>query len=181
MFTDASLAFVGIGAPLSLVAGAGVATRSGIIDLLGAGVGVAPPSIIGTTALFGAPAAMGISPRPELVVNVGTAAASANGATLNVQLQAAPDTGAGGNYQPGAWQTLIETGALTVAQLAALTEIARFPWVPPFPENLRPRFLSLNFVVLAATNFSALTIANALVTTMRDDYFAKNAAKNFTA
>lgn len=181
MITDAALAFVNIGAPLSLVAAAGVAIPSGIVDMLGVGVGVAPPSIIGNVSLFGQPAAMGVGARPELVVNMGIAAASANAATLKVQFQAAADLGVGGGYQPGPWQTLAETDQLTVAQLAALTEIARFPYLPPFPENLRPRYLRLNFAVLAATNFTAGSIQNALPTLMRDDYFAKNAAKNFTA
>jgi hypothetical protein len=183
MITDALLNFVPIGGNLSLIAGAGVSVPSiNTIDLLGAGVGVAPSDrIIGNATVFGAPDAGGVGGmRPELVVNVGTAFVTANGATLNVALQGAADTGAAGGYLPSTWQTLIETGALTAAQLTALQTIARFPWVPPFPANLRPRFLRLLFQVPAATNFTAGTIANALVTTVRDDQFNRYAAKNYT-
>ena len=180
MRSDALLAFVPIGGNLSLVAGAGIAIPStNVIDLLGAGVGVAPPNIIGNVATFGTD--MGIGGfRPEINAVVGTGLVTANAATLNAALQAAPDTGAGGGYLPGAWQTLAETGALTAAQLAANTVFMRFPWLPAFPANLQPRFLRLLFSPLAATNFTAGTVAAALVTFVRDDQANKFAAKNFT-
>src|SRR4051812_9184543 len=144
MRVDALLSFVPIGAPLSLVGGAGVAIPSNVIDLLGAGVGVAPPSIIGNASLFGTD--MGIGQfRPEINAIIGTALATANAATLNTALQAAADTGSAGGYLPGAYQTLVETGPLTAAQLAANTVFARFPFLPVFPATLRPRFLRLLF------------------------------------
>lgn len=184
MRSDALLSFVPIGTALSLVAGAGVDVRApGIIDLLGLGVGVVAPNsngnpIIGNVTTFGSPDAGGVGGiRPELNITVGTAAVAGTGTpTLNVQLQAAADDGTG---NPGTYQTIGESGALTVAQLTANTVIARLPWLPPFPENLRPRFLSLNFEIPAATAFSALTIASALVTTVRDDWFQRQAAKNY--
>lgn len=178
MLTDATLAFVPIGAPLSLVIASGASSRSGIIDLLGLGVGVAPTNIFGTPTLFGAPDAMGVGKRPELNVTVGTAAAGAT-STLNVALQAAADQGAAGNYQPSTWNTLAETGPIAVANLTANTVIARFPWLPPFPANLRPRYLSLLFSV-ATANMTAGTIASALVGLIRDDQFNKFAAKNYS-
>lgn len=186
MRTDALLAFVPIGTPLSLVAAAGVDVRApNVIDLLGLGVGVVAPStltgnpIIGNVATFGSPDAGGVGGiRPELNITVGTAAVADTGTpTLNVQLQAAQDDGTG---NPGTYQTLGESGELSVAQLTASTVIARLPWLPPFPENFRPRFLSLNFAIPAGTNFSALTIASALVTTVRDDWFQRQAAKNYS-
>ena len=89
-----------LGELLDLVGGAGVSFRSGIIDLLGLGVGVAPQSIIGTRTLFGAD--MGIDDQKlQLLCTTGTAFATSNAATLNVQFQGAVDTGAGGGYQPG--------------------------------------------------------------------------------
>lgn len=180
MITDALLNFVGFGG-LSMVAGAGISIPSTPpIDLLGAGVGVAPSNIIGNVATFGAPDAMGVGGmRPELAVTVGIAFVTANGATLNLALQAAPDLGVGGNYQPGTWQTIEETGALTAAQLTALTVIMRLPWVPPFPKNLRPRYLRLLGQVPAGTNFTAGTLGSALVTTVRDDVFNLYAANNY--
>ena len=69
--------------------------------------------------------------------------------------------------------------AIAVANLVAGTAIARFPWVPPFPANLRPRFLRLLFQIPAGTNFSAGTIGWATVTTVRDDQFNKYAVGNF--
>lgn len=182
MMTDGSLSFVGLNGNLSLVAAAGVDIPStNTIDLLGNGVGVAPTSIFGTPAVFGSPDAMGVGgARPELNITVGTAFATGNAATLNVQLQGAIDTGAAGGYLPGTWQTVVESGELTAAQLTALTVIFRCPWLPPFPANLRPRFLRLNFAVPAAVNFTAGTIASALVTTVRDDQFNRYAAKNFS-
>lgn len=181
MLIDALVNFVPIGAPLSIVGGAGVDFRSNIHDLLGLGVGITPAqgrTIIGNPTVFGAPDAMGVGGlRPELLVNVGTAFTTGTAATLNVALQGAQDDGTG---NPGAWQTFEETGELTAAQLTAAQTIMRLPWVPPFPENFRPRFLSLLFQVPAATSFLTGTIANAVVPALRDDQFQKYAAKNFT-
>lgn len=190
MITDALLALVPIGGNLSLVGGGGVSFRSQVYDFLGLGVGVAPTErIIGNTTLFGQADAMGVgNQRPELNITVGTAlVANVAGTLLNVALQAAPDTGSAGGYQPGTWQTLGESGGLTAAQCPANTVIARLPWLPPFPANLRPRYLSLLFSPLPAVAvpgtpgaFSAGTIASALVVMSRDDQFNKYGAKNFT-
>jgi hypothetical protein len=176
MIFDASLSLVPIGSPLPLVAAAGVAIPSAVIDLLGAGVGVAPPNIIGNASVFGTDFGIGADPT-ELNVTIGTACATANGATLNVQLQFAADNGA---YQPGTWYTAGESGAIAAANLAANAVIARLPWLPAFPKNLQPRFARLNFVVPAATNFTAGTIGSALVCWGRDDYAVAFAAKNFS-
>jgi hypothetical protein len=182
MRSDALLAFVPIGSPLSLVGGAGVAIPSpNIIDMLGLGVGVAPSSasIIGNATLFGTDMGVG-GQRPELNVAIGTALTTSTSATLNVALQAAADQGAAGNYQPSTWNTLVETGYMAVGNLTAGAIVARFPWLPAFPANLRPRYLRLLFSPLAATSFTAGTIASALVTTVRDDMAQKFAAKNYT-
>jgi hypothetical protein len=180
MITDAQLAFVPLGSPLSLVGAAGVSIPSSqLIDILGAGAGVAPPNIIGTAALFGADIGVGGRLRPEINAALGVACATANGATLNAALQAAPDTGAAGNYTPGVWTTLAETGAIAVANLTAGQIIARFPFLPAFPAGLRPRFLRLLFQIPAATNFTAGTISFALVTQVRDDLNQKFTPKNF--
>ena len=189
MISDALLAFVPIGAPLSLVGGAGISIRSQVIDLLGLGVGVAPTErIIGTPTTFGQADAMGVGGlRPELNVTIGTSLVAVNGALLNVALQAAADQGAAGGYQPSTWNTLGESGAISAANAVANTVVARLPWLPPFPANLRPRYLSLLFSPLpavatpgTAANFSAGTIASALVVPCRDDEFQKYAAKNYT-
>lgn len=167
MFIDALTGFVQPGAPLSLVAGDGVAVQSDVLDILGVGVGVAPPSIIGTATTFGADMGVG-GLQPELVVTIGTALATGNSATLNVQLQAAPDTAV--TYQPGTWQTIEESGAITAAQGTAGTRVFRTKFPPTFPANQRPRYYRLNFVTPAGTHFTAGTIANAILTIVRDDY-----------
>lgn len=177
MLADALLALIPYGAPLSLIGVA--AQRSSILDFLGQGVGTAPQNIIGTTTPFGQADAMGIGGiRPELEIATGGAAFVGAGVTLNVQLQVAADQGAAGNYQPSTWNTLAESGAITVGNLTAATTIFRCPWLPPFPANLRPRYLSLNFVAAGGT-FTTGSIAFALPVMVRDDMFQKYAAKNF--
>jgi hypothetical protein len=165
---------VPIGGNLAIL-GADVPSTN-VIDLLGEGVGVAPSSIFGNPTLFGAPDAMGVGgPRPELNVTLGTA--FAGGTSLNAKLQAAADLGTP-TYQPSTWNTLAETGAILTANLTANTVIMRFPWLPPFPAGLRPRFLRLLFT--PSGTFTAGTIASALVTLVRDDQFNKYAAKNYS-
>lgn len=190
MILDALLSFVPIGGNLSLVAGAGInIPSSSVIDLLGLGVGVAPSErIIGTpsSGFFGEDSGEG-AVKPQVQVNLGTTAPTAGTGTptLNVAFQGAPDTGAAGNYQPGTWQTLIETGPLTVAQLAAAAAantgypIARFDWASAFPPGLNSRYLRLLFQIPAGTNFGAGTIASAVVTMVRDDWAVKYTPRNF--
>ena len=179
MFTDALLNFIPPGAPLSLVGAAGVAIRSGVIDLFGVGVGQPVPAVIGNVTLAGQAGAMGVGrQRLELFVAITTGLVTGTAATLNVALQGAPDTGAGGGYNPGTWQTFEETGPMTAAQCPIGTIIMRLPWVPPFPANQRPRFLSLLFQVPAATDFTA-GAAIATVTPDRYDPFNKYAANNY--
>lgn len=177
MITDAQLAFVPAGSPLSLVGSAGTSIAStNTIDLAGVGAGNAPPLIWGNTTSFGQ-ASIGIGGfRPELSVTIGTACTTSNSCTLNTALQAAPDNG---SNQPGTWQTLDESGPLTAAQLTAGQVIFRSPWLPPFPMNLRPRFLRLYFQVPASENFTAGTIAAALVVLVRDDWFASQQPRNY--
>lgn len=175
MITDALVNFLPIGANLAIT---NASVRSNIIDILGQGVGQAPANIIGTRTLFGSDVGIG-GVKPQLDVGIGQAFVTANAATLNVAFQAAPDTGAAGNYQPGGWSTLVETGPIAAANLTLAQIIARFDFPPAFPANLNPRYLSLLFQ-LATGQFTAGNIAFALVTMVRDDQANKFAAKNFT-
>lgn len=178
MISDALVNFIPPGAPLSLVGGAGVAIPSAVYDELGQGVGTAPQVIIGTRTLFGAD--YGVGEKPLIDVAVGTPFTTANAATLQVALQGAPDTGAGGGYLPGAWTTLIQTGLIPVSQLTAGAIIARLNFAMAVPPSALPRYLRLLFSPASATNFTAGTIAFAIVTMVRDDWSAQYAAKNFT-
>lgn len=175
MLIDNQLSFTN--GALSLVGADGVAIPApNVIDLLGFGVGVTPNSIFGNTTVYGSADAKGVGHmRPELNVTLGTLPTTSNAATLNVALQGAIDNG---SAQPGTWNTFVESGAITVANMAANLVIFRCPWVPPFPANLRPRFLRLLFSPATSTHFTAGTV-NALVTLVRDDQFNKYAAKNY--
>lgn len=180
MRLDSLLAFVPLGANLSMVGGAGVGIPStNVIDLLGMGVGQAPGNIIGNAALFGTDPGVG-GLRPEIECLVGTAFTTGTAATLNVQLQEAVDTGAAGGYLPGTWTTVVETGYMAAANLVAGAVIARLPFTPSFPANLRPRFMRLNFQPLTGTSFTAGSIAAAIVTLVRDDLANKFATKNYS-
>lgn len=183
MITDAQLAFVPIGAPLSLVnATPGAAIPSlQTIDLMGSGVGTPPPNIFGSNAtVFGQD--VGVNDTPPLInVTVGTAATTSTAATLNVQLQAAADQGAAGGYQPSTWNTLGESGVIAVGSLTINTVIARLPFLPSFPANLNPRYIRLLFQVGPSGSglFTAGTISSALVVMTRDDQANKYAPSNF--
>lgn len=167
MLIDALLAFTGPNTPLSLVAGAGVGIRTGIIDLLGAGVGVAPPNIFGNATVFGEDAGIG-QPREQTEVLITTALATSNAATLNIAFQGAADQGLAGGYQPSTWVTLVETGFLPLSQLTLGAILARFDWPPAVPPNFKPRYLSMLFQPAAGTNFTA-GAALAISTMGRDD------------
>jgi hypothetical protein len=184
MITDALVAFVGIGGNLSLVAGGGIAIPSGIVDLLGNGVGQAPSNIIGNATVFGEDAGVGRY-RPELNITVGTAITAAAGTTLKCALQAAIDLGSSGAYQPGTWTDVASQDNIALANLVAGAVIMRFPFLPTMPANLRPRFLRLLFSpqlagVTPSGSFTGGTIASALVTMVRDDQANKYAARNYT-
>ena len=173
MRIDALLSFVPLGAPLSLIGGSGVTVRSNVIDLLGQGQGTAPTNIIGTTTNFGSDQGIGTF-RPELMVSLGAAVLGAT--SYNFALQAAPDAGSP-TWLPGTWTTLAETGQIAIASLTANQVVARFPWLPAFPANLQPRYLSLYMTAIGTP--TAGNINFALVTLVRDDLANKFAAKNF--
>lgn len=179
MLIDSLLAFVPYGAPLSLVAAAGVDIPStNTIDLLGSGVGTAVNNIVGIATVPGQADGMGVgNVRPEMVVAIGTALANDTGTPLlTVEFQGAPDNG---SNNPGTWQSYWRSPAITAAQGTAGRIIARLPWPPPFLENARPRFLRLNFEIPAGTNFLTGTIAYALVTQARDDNYQMQQPRNF--
>jgi hypothetical protein len=184
MIFDALVSFVPNGAPLSLVGGVGVTFPSSIVDLLGAGVGVPPPNIIGTRTTFGTDQGVG-GRRPELNVVIGTALVAGTGGTLlKAALQAAQDQGAAGAYQPGTWRDIVSEDNIAPADAVAGAVIFRVPYLPTFPPGFMPRYLRLLFspmsvTALPAGNFSAGTIGSAMVTMIRDDQANKYAAKNF--
>lgn len=179
MILDSQLAFVPVGGNLSMVAGAGVSIPStNVIDLLGQGVGTAPANIIGNATVFGSDVGIG-GLRPQVEVLIGTALTTGSSATLNVAFQAAVDTGSGGGYQPGTWETLVETGPIAAANLTAGQVLARFDFPPAFPAGLNPRYLRLLFQIPSGEDFTAGTVSSAIVTMVRDDQANKYAARNY--
>ena len=172
MITDALVNFIG-NTPMSIVGGAGIAIPStNVIDLLGQGVGTAPQNIIGNRTVFGEDAGIG-GKRAQVEVIMTTGAVTGNAATLNVQFQGAADDP--NTHQPVLWRTLVETGAIAVADLPIEAILARFDFPPAFPVNFQPRYLRLLFTPAAATNFSAGAVL-APVTMVRDDLANKYGA-----
>lgn len=183
MLNDASLAFIGAYAPpTSLVSAvANLIQQIGIpIDLLGQGVGTAPANIIGQATLFGMDPGSGLL-KPFVRANVGTAFTTSTSATLQLALQYAPDTGVGGSYQPGTWQTIVRSGDITAAQLTAAAILPKLEFEPTFPFNVRPRFIRLLGTVnpTASGIFTAGTIAFAGVLLGADEFAQKLATRNY--
>lgn len=154
MFQDALTQLANVQAITSTAAG------TVVFDVTGAGANVVPPMITGVNGTTGAAVVIGFDigagdgfAIPEVTWEVGQSFVSAGGATLQVQLQAAPDNGSGG---VGNYQTIVQTSTFTAGQLAA-NVIGQFQ-VPPVAPNwvgeAMPRFYRLNFVVGTST-FSA--------------------------
>lgn len=176
MYVDSLLQF--IASPLSLVSGAGIAIPTAPFDLLGNGVGVAPNNIIGNATVFGTDFGVGQLDM-EMMCRIGTALVTGTGATLNLAWQFAPDTGAAGGYQPGTWQTVVETGVLTAAQCAANTRILAVKYPRAFPATLRPRFSRLLAQIPAGTLFTAGTLSMAFLTVVPTDYSIAQQPRNY--
>lgn len=178
MLHDQKLDFVKVGGNLSIVGANGASFPSDVYDILGVGVGIAPPNIIGVqNSVFGSDTGNGLL-RPRIIVNIGTTFVTANGATLTPAFQGAPDSGVAGGYQPGAWQTFSQGPALTAAQLTA-GNYAELDWPPAFPANLQPRFLRILFVTPAGTQFTAGIISSAITTLGPDELSNRFAQRNF--
>ena len=139
------------------------------IDLMGVGVGQAPPNYFGVQdAVFGQDIGIGdgMSP-PNILCVVTTAFTAAGAATLQVQLQEAPDTGAN-TGTPGTYLTIAQTDTIAVATLTKGLKIAEFTIPPKYPgQTTFPRFYRLNYVV--ATGPMLTGAITAAIITGRDD------------
>ena len=135
------------------------AASTNLYDVTGAGSGNASGMIGGVTSSgnaligfdIGAGDGMSI---PTMFFDVSTAFVSAGGATLQLQIQAAPDNGT--NNSPGTYVTIAESDIITAAQLTAGATFS-YP-IPAVPKSIfgeaMPRFYRVNYVVATST-FSA--------------------------
>lgn len=153
MFLDAALILSNAQAITS------TAVSTNIYDVTGAGSGVVPNLIWGTTSVFGSDEGVGEGKnRPNIIFSAPVAFVSGGGATLQISIQAAIDSGTGG--VPGTYYDLWSTDALTVAQLAALATFPVYVPLPPITPNFQitagglPRFYRINYTVGTST-FSA--------------------------
>lgn len=179
MLHDQKLDFVKVGAYLSCVGALGAAFASDVYDILGVGQGIAPPNIIGVqNSVFGSDTGSGLL-RPRIIVAIGQAFITADGATLTPEFQGAPDSGIAGGYQPGAWQTFSQGPALTAAQLTA-GQAVELDWPPTFPANFQPRFLRISFATPVGTQFTAGIIASAITTLGPDEASNRFAQRNYS-
>jgi hypothetical protein len=157
----------------------------GVIDIMGVGVGMAPPNIIGNPAsgFFGTDMGLGIW-KLDIQINIGVAFVTATSATGNFSIQGAPDTGAAGGYLPGTWEDFAETGPKAASELVAATVtgagVFRMAMPPAPPATLTPRFYRMIMKVPTATDFTAGTITAAFMVQGRDDLqSAMRSASNY--
>lgn len=136
------------------------AASTNLYDVTGAGSGVVPSMVFGSTGLAGFDIGTGEGIRPSLYLTVGTAFVSGGGATLTVQIQAAVDNGSG---SPGSYTTIAETGLLLAAALTA-GAVIQLPIPPLTPGEALPRFYRVNYVVATST-FSAGTLTGGIMIT----------------
>lgn len=144
MFLDTTLLFNSYTTPVAVT----VTGDSSIIDLTGAGVGVAPAMVggIGFPIGFDIGAGDGVA-IPSVNVVVGTTFVGTGNTTMSITLKAAPQVSATNNAQ-GTYTTLIITDAIPVANLTAGSMIN----IPIPPINLAeneavPRYYKLSYTV----------------------------------
>jgi len=161
------------------------AASASIYDVTGAGSGNAPNMIGGVTSSgnaligFDIGAGDGIA-IPEVYWNVGTTFTAGGAATLTIALQAAVDNG---SNAPGTWVTIVQTGAIPVANLTAGTSGQfQVPEISPdmgFGEVM-PRFYRLNYTV-ATGPFTAGALTSNLVLNPSQATKIQNYPSNYIA
>lgn len=150
-FSDNALTFSNAQAVTS------TAASTTVYDITGAGSGTVPALVWGTTTAIGADMGAGDNNRPNILFTSPVAFVSGGGATMQIQIQAAPDAG-DGTGNAGTYYTLWQSTALSVAQLATIVTTPFSVPLPPidaaYPAGLLPRFYRINYVVATST-FSA--------------------------
>lgn len=143
------------------------AASTNVYDVTNAGAGNAPNMIGGVNASTGAAVVIGFDigagdgfAIPEVYWNVPTTFTAGGAATLTIALQAAADNG---SNSPGTYFTIVQTGALAVANLVAGTSGQfQVPEISPdmgFGEA-QPRFYRLNYTVATGPFTAGAITAN---------------------
>lgn len=146
MFTDNSLLFNSYTTPVAI----SVTGDSSVIDLTGAGVGVAPAMVGGQGYAIGLDVGAGDGAAlPSVTVVVATAIVGTGNATISFSLKAAPQVSATNNNQ-GTYTTLLTTQAYAVplggTTLPAGT-VLNLPIPAIAPGEAPPRFYKLTYTV----------------------------------
>lgn len=120
------------------------AASTNLYDVTGAGSGVKPNLVFGTTTVFGADMGQGDGmARPTAYFTVGTTFTASGSATMQIQIQAAIDNG---SNSPSTYTTIVETDAIAVATLTAGTNF-NIPIPPLTAGEALPRFYRFNYVI----------------------------------
>jgi len=128
------------------------AAATNTYDITGAGVGNAPAMTFGNATTYGNDIGQGDGAAAPIyaIVFFTTPFVSGGGATLQVQIESAPDNG---SNSPGTYSVISQTAALSVAQLNSGRPLL-LPIPPRTLSEALPRFYTLNYVVGTST-FSA--------------------------
>lgn len=134
------------------------AASTNIYDVTGYGAGVAPLMSFGNAAKaqFDIGLADGVAV-PYLMMSIGTTFTTSNGATLQVQIQAAVDN----SNSPGSYTTIVETDAFAVTPLKAGATLL-IPIPPVTLGESLPRFYRVNYLVGTGI-FTAGTVTSVIL------------------
>jgi hypothetical protein len=146
MFTDNSLLFNSYTTPVAVT----VTGDSAVIDLTGAGVGVAPAMTNGAGNSIGLDVGAGDgAAMPSVTVIIGTTFVGTGTTTMSIAVKAAPQTSATDNSQ-GTYTTLTTTQAFATPPVGSkLTggTIINIPIPPLAPGEAMPRYYKLTYTI----------------------------------
>ena len=147
MILDALLTFTGSGAaPFTDSPTTGTQTSTNVIDL--GVVGGIPNSAAG-----GGARDLGIGDRPSLKLSIIATTAFLNGTSLQVNLQGAPDNGAG---SPGSYTTMWSSPVFAEASLIQGAQLANVDLPRAIFEQVLPRYLQLQYVSVGTHTAGAI-------------------------
>lgn len=135
------------------------AASTTIYDVTGAGSGVTPSLIWGTSTVFGEDIGTGDGVRPTAYFTVGTAFTAGGAATMTVTIEAAVDNG---SNVPGTYFVIYSSEAIPVATLTAGRNWS-VPIPPLAPGEPLPRFYRFNYTIATGPMLSGTLTAGILL------------------